>query len=64
MTEALTNALNLFFTPPIQPSVIKGTWVEIRPTNSTKDDMPIDFEISGSETEYLDLANTFLKEKV
>ena len=49
---------------PIQTSVIKGTWVEVRPTNSVEDGTPIDFEISGSGTEYFDLANMFIKAKV
>ena len=61
MTEGNTNAFNLFSTPPIQTSVIKGTWVEVRPSNSVEDGIPIDFEISGSGTEYFDLANTFIK---
>ena len=63
MTEALTNAFNLFSTLPIQTSVIKGTWVEVRPTNLVEDDTSVDFEISGSGTEYIDLANTFIKVK-
>ena len=33
MTEGLTNALNLFLAPPIQTSIIQGSWVEARPTN-------------------------------
>ena len=58
MTEGLTNALHLLLTPPIQTSIIKGSWVEVRPTNSLDDDSAIDFEISGSGTDFLDLANT------
>ena len=63
-TDTLINALDLFFTPLFQTSVIKGTWVEVRPTNPIEDNTPIDFVISGSGTEYLDLANTFMKAKV
>ena len=64
MAEGLTNALELFSKPPIQTSIVKGNWVEVHPTNSLDDDSAIDFEISGSGTEYLDLANTFIKAKV
>ena len=63
MTEGITNALDLFFKPPTQISIVKGSWVEVRPTNSLHDDSAIDFEISGSETDFLDLANTFITAK-
>ena len=64
MTEGITKALDLFSKPPIQTSIIKGRWVEVRPTNSLDDDSAIDYEISGSGTDFLDLANTFIKAKV
>ena len=41
MTEGLTDALNLFLTPPIQTSVIKGTWVQVRPTDSVRTTSPL-----------------------
>ena len=58
MTERITNALELFSKPQIQTSIVKGSWVEVRPTNSLDDDSAIDFEIFGSGTDFLDLANT------
>ena len=64
MTEGLTDALNLFLTPPIHTSIINGSWVEVRPTNLLDDDSAIDFEISGRGTDFLDLGNTFIKAKV
>ena len=64
MTEGLTDMLNLFLTPPIQTSIIKGRWVKVRPTNSLDDNSSIYLEISRSGTEFLDLANTFIKAKV
>ena len=64
MTAGLTNAVNLFLMPRIQTPVIKGSWAEVRPANSVEDDTHVDFEISGSGTEYFDLANTFIKAKV
>ena len=64
MTEVATSALDLFSKPAFQTSIVKGSWVEIRPTNALDDGSVIDFEISGSGTDYLDLANTFIKAKV
>ena len=64
MTEGITNALELFSKPPIQTSIVKGRWIEVRPTNSLDDGSAIDFEISKSGTDFLDLANTFIKAKV
>ena len=64
MTEGLTNALELFSKPLIRTSVVKGSWLEVRPTNALEDDGAIDFEISGSGTDYFDLANTFIKAKI
>ena len=64
MTEGLTDVLNLFLTPPIQASIINGRWVEVCPTNLLDDYSAIDFEISGIGTEFLDLANTFIKVKI
>ena len=64
MTEVTTSALDLFSKPILQTSITKGRWVEVRPTNALDDDGVIDFEISGSGTDYIDLANTFIKVKV
>ena len=64
MTTVTTSALDLFSKPAFQTSIVKGRWVEIRPTNALDDDGVIDFEISGSGTDYIDLANTFIKVKV
>ena len=43
MTEGITNALDLFFKPTIQTSIIKGSWVEVHPKNLLDDDSAIDF---------------------
>ena len=48
MTEVTTSALDLFSKPALQTSIVKGSWVEVRPTNSLDDDSAIDFEIYGS----------------
>ena len=64
MTEGITNALDLFSKPPIQTSIIKGSWVEVHSTNSFDYGSAIDFEISRSGTDFLNLANTFINAKV
>ena len=64
MTEVTTSALNLFFIPAFKTSIVKGSWVEVCPTNSLDDDSAIDFEISSGGTDYLDLADRFTKVKV
>ena len=64
MTEVTTSALDLFSKPALQTPIVKGSRVEIRPTNALDDGAVIDFEISGGGTDYLDLANTFVKAKV
>ena len=64
ITEGITNVLDLFSKPRIQTSIIEGSWVEVRPTSSLDDDSAIEFEITGSGTDFLDLANTFIKGKV
>ena len=64
MTEEAASALNLFFKPPIQTSIVKVDYVEVRPTSSLDDDSIIEFVISGSGTDYLDLGNVFIKVKV
>ena len=61
--EGLTNALELFSKPSIPTSIVKGSWIEVRPTNSLDDDSAINFEISGGGTDYLDLPNMFIKAK-
>jgi len=52
--------LDLFSVPPIQTSVENGTWVEYYPLTTVGDGSPIEFDISGTGEDYIDLANTML----
>ena len=61
--EGLTNAQDIFSEIPIQTVIKDGWWEEIRSTNSIADDAPIEFEISGSGNDYIDLAHTFVNAK-
>ena len=52
--------LDLFSTPMTQTSVESGTWAEFNPTCAISDSMPIEFDVSGAGTSYIDLAQTQL----
>ena len=52
--------LDLFSTPMTQTSVESGTWAEFNPTSAISDSMPIEFDVSGAGTSYIDLAQTQL----
>ena len=58
--ECMKSELDLFAVPPTQASIEYGHWVEHRPLSSITDSGPIEFNISGSGDDYLDLNNTFL----
>ena len=61
--DCVKSELDLFSVPMTQTSVEHGRFMEHGPISSL-DDGPIEFKISGSETEYLDLMNTFVFVKV
>ena len=52
--------LDLFTTPMTQTSIESGTWAEFNPTSAISDSMPIEFDINGAKTSYIDLAQTQL----
>ena len=52
--------LDLFSLPLTQESIQSGYWVEFKPVASLTDTAPIEFNISGSGDDYIDLGNTFL----
>ena len=58
--ECVKSELDLFVVPPTQTSIEHGQWVEHNPISSITDDGPLQFFISGSGDEYVDLANTEL----
>ena len=58
--ECAKSELDLFAVPPTQTSVEHGQWIQHHPIASVTDNGPIEFFISGSGDEYIDLANTQL----
>ncbi|XP_072181336.1 uncharacterized protein F54H12.2-like [Diadema setosum] len=42
-------------------SIVKGPWVEYHPVSSITDEGPIEFNVSGTSEEYLDLSQTMLQ---
>ena len=52
--------LDLFSVPATQTSIDSGTYVEYRPISSITGTAPIEFDVTASGDDYLDLANSFL----
>ena len=55
---------NLFLLPPTQSSFQKGKTIAYHPTTSLSDGGPIEFKVSGSGKEFLDLSRSYLYLKV
>ena len=64
--ECTKPELDLFSIPATQTSITKGQWIEYHPISNSTDSGPIEFNISRSGEEYLDLAKTqlFVKAKI
>ena len=64
--ECTKSELDLFTIPATQTSIIKGQWIEYHPLSNITDTGPIEFNVSGTGEEYLDLAKTqlFVKAKI
>jgi hypothetical protein len=58
--ECFHSGLEIFSVPPTQSAVEDGQFVEIHPLASLAPGAPIEFSLSGSGEEYLDLFNTYL----
>ena len=57
-------SLDLFLLPPTQSSFQKGKTIDYHPITSLSDGGPIEFKVSGSGKEFLDLARSYLYLKV
>ena len=53
--------LELFAVPPTQTAINSSQWVEHRPITTLTDTGPIEFVITGSGEEYIDLSETYLQ---
>ena len=48
-SEYSVSTLDLFYVPPKQTSVEKGTWFDVHPIVSVSDTGPIEFEFEGKQ---------------
>lgn len=62
--ECMKSELDLFTIPPTQTSIEQGQWVEYHPISQFSDNGPIEFHISGSGGEYMDLSQSQIYVKV
>ena len=64
--ECTKPELDLFTIPATQTSITKGQWIEYHPLSNITDTGPIEFNVSGTGEDYLDLAKTqlFVKAKI
>ena len=62
--DCSSSSLDLFLLPPTQSSFQKGKSIDYHPITSLSDGGPIEFKISGSGKEFLDLARSYLCLKV
>ena len=53
--ECTKSELDLFTIPATQTSIHKGQWIEYHPLSNITDTGPIEFNVSGTGEEYLDL---------
>ena len=58
--ESTTSQLDLFSVPPNQTSLEKGSFTEYHPVSVLTSTGPIEFTISAENSNYIDLANSFL----
>jgi hypothetical protein len=58
--EGVNSELDLFKGPTYQSSVLDGRWLYVKPHQSIQDNNPIEFNVSGSGDEYLDLAHSYI----
>ena len=58
--DCSSSSLDLFLLPPTQSSFQKGKSIDYHPITSLTDGGPIEFKVSGSGKEFLDLARSYL----
>ena len=55
--------LDLFAVPPTQTSIESGMYVEYHPISSLANGAPIEFDVSSSGDNYMDLTNCLLHDR-
>ncbi|GBO21497.1 hypothetical protein AVEN_175146-1 [Araneus ventricosus] len=61
---AVKSEIDLFLTPPTQTAIKKGQWLEYHPIANIRNWNPIEFSISGSGEDFIDLSATQLHVKM
>ena len=61
--QCLRSELDIFSLPPTQTAIDSSQWVEHAPVSTITASSPIEFIISGSGEDYIDLSNTLLEIK-
>lgn len=56
--------LDLFVIPPTQTAIEKGSFIQYHPLANIHDGGPVEFNISGSGEDYIDLSSSYLYVKV
>ena len=59
--ECTKSELDLFNVPPTQTAIESSQWIEHRPLTSLSGGAPVEFVITGSGEEYIDLSETYLQ---
>ena len=59
-----SSSLDLFLLSPVQSSFQKGKSIDYHPVTSLSDGGPIEFKVSGSGKEFLDLARSICISKL
>lgn len=59
--ECGKSELELFGVPPTQTAIESSQWVEYRPVTTLTDTGPIEFVITGSGEEYVDLSESYIQ---
>ena len=62
--DCSSSSIDLFLLPPTQSSFQKGKSIDYHPITSLSDGEPIEFKVSGSGKEFLDLTRSYLYLKV
>ena len=62
-SQCLRSELDLFSLPPTQTAVDGSQWVEHSPVSTLTSSSPIEYIVSGSGEDYMDLNNTLLEVK-
>ena len=62
--QSTTSQLDLFSVPPSQTSLDDGSFTKYHPVSVLTSTGPIEFTISAENSNFIDLANTFLYVRV